>query len=144
MDTLFSCNASTFPRDPLRSSRRLKMSYRLTAVRCPPSATVDSWQSYRDTREDPREGGIWPRHSPPRPVKHVQQLPHSPIPFAHSSISFGRRVVSSKRKRERDHILILRPENVETIWTFLSGGAADGTGALRRASIKYVTSEFRL
>lgn len=31
-DTLSSCLARTFPRDPLRSSRRLKMSYRLTAV----------------------------------------------------------------------------------------------------------------
>jgi len=32
VDTLSSCNAHVFPRDPLRSSRRLKMSYRLTAV----------------------------------------------------------------------------------------------------------------
>lgn len=35
----------------------------------------------------------------------------TPIPFARSSISF---------LEERDHILIPRPENVETIWTFLS------------------------
>jgi len=72
VDTLSSCLARTFSRDPLRSSRRLKMSYRLTAVYLSAGGHHGFVRSYRGYERESREGGMWPRHSLPRLVKHVR------------------------------------------------------------------------
>lgn len=82
---------------------------------------MDSCGVTADTREDPERAECGPDTLYPA----LSNTFDTPIPFTRSSISF---------LEERDHILILRPENVETIWTFLFADAAENC-LMRQTSV---------
>lgn len=93
VDTLSSCLARTFPRDPLRSSRRLKMSYRLTAV------CLSAGGHHGFVAELPRIRERIPRGRNVAPTLFTPPCQTCSTPRSHSR---ARAFRFSKRERERE------------------------------------------